>query len=129
MARKKVHEKDNTKHYSDDGFWKKITKYAKKAGYEVIEKALWLYYAAQSSKCPVWAKTIIYSALGYFILPIDLIPDVAPIVGYSDDLGVLAAAMASVTMYIDDDVKKQAKKKLEDWFGAVDLKIEQVSKP
>ncbi|EPC7690898.1 YkvA family protein [Providencia stuartii] len=107
----------NTKNdYSDDGFWNKVVNYAKDAGYELIEKSLWLYYAAQSDKTPMWAKSIIYSALAYFILPIDAIPDAIPVVGYTDDLGALAAALGSVTMYIDKDVKSQASAKLTDWF-------------
>jgi uncharacterized membrane protein YkvA (DUF1232 family) len=55
-------------------------------GREVIEKALWLYYAAQQPNTPLWAKTAIYGALGYFISPIDAIPDITPVIGYADDL-------------------------------------------
>lgn len=39
-------------YFSDDGFWEKIVNYAKKAGKEVIEKGLWLYYAAQREDTP-----------------------------------------------------------------------------
>lgn len=114
MSDSKGFEKD----FSDDGFWSKVVKYAKAAGQEVIEKALWLYYAAQNSHTPMWAKATIYGALGYFISPVDAIPDITPVVGYSDDLGVLAAAVAAVSMYITDEVKAQAAQKLKDWFGA-----------
>lgn len=103
--------------YSEEDFWDKILKYAKTAGKEAIEKALWLYYAAQDTDTPAWAKATIYGALGYFILPIDAIPDVIPGAGYTDDVGVMAAAVATVSMYISDDVKRQASKKLNDWFG------------
>lgn len=105
------------KDYSDDNFWNKVVKFAKKAGKDVIEKALLLYYAAQSPQTPMWAKTTIYGALGYFISPIDLIPDLMPVVGYSDDLGVLVAAIAAVSAYINEDVRKQAADKLASWFG------------
>ncbi len=109
--------KDYQENFSDDGFWGKIAKYAKKAGKEVIEKALWLYYAAQNSNTPTWAKGIIYGALGYFILPIDAVPDIVPVAGYTDDLGVIGTAIATVSMYINDDVKRLANQKLKDWFG------------
>lgn len=105
------------KDYSDDNFWNKVVKFAKKAGKDVIEKALLLYYAAQSPETPVWAKTTIYGALGYFISPIDLIPDLMPVVGYTDDLAVLVAAIAAVSAYINEDVRKQAADKLTSWFG------------
>lgn len=76
-----------------------------------------LYYAAQSPQTPTWAKTTIYGALGYFILPIDLIPDLIPVVGYTDDLGVLIVAIAAVSAYINEDVRKQVADKLTSWFG------------
>jgi uncharacterized membrane protein YkvA (DUF1232 family) len=105
------------KEYSDGGFWNKVITFAKTAGREVIEKALWLYYAAQDPQTPAWAKTVIYGALGYFIFPFDAIPDPTLVVGYADDLGVLAAAVATVAAYITEDVKALAAQKLKDWFG------------
>lgn len=103
--------------YSDKGFWDKLMKFAKTAGKEVIQKALWLYYAAQRPETPLWAKTTIYAALGYFIFPIDAIPDPTPVIGYSDDLGVLAVAVATVAAHITNEVKAAADQKLKDWFG------------
>ncbi|MEJ2793681.1 YkvA family protein [Iodobacter sp. LRB] len=103
--------------YSDDGFWQKLKSFALKAGKEVIEKALWLYYAAQRPETPAWAKTIMFGALAYFILPLDAIPDVIPVAGYSDDLGALAAAIGMVSMYITADIKEQAAQKLQQWFS------------
>lgn len=102
--------------YSDSSFWDKLKNFAKAAGKEVIEKALFLYYAAQESDTPVWAKTVIYSALAYFISPIDAIPDITPVVGYSDDLGALVGALATVSMYVTEDVKNKARQKLSNWF-------------
>ena len=103
--------------YSDSGFWDKVKKFARTAGKEVIEKALWLYYAAQRPETPKWAKTAIYGALAYFISPIDAIPDITPLVGFTDDLGALAAAIAMTSAYINEDVKAKASQKLLHWFG------------
>ncbi len=103
--------------YSDEGFWNKVVSFAKAAGKEVIEKALWLYYAAQDPATPAWAKGIAYGALGYFILPIDAIPDLTPVIGYTDDLGILVAAVAAIATYITKDVKEKAAQKMKDWFG------------
>ena len=113
MAEAHGFEKD----FSDDGFWGKLSQYAKTAGSEVIEKSLWLYYSAKNPETPLWAKTTIYGALGYFISPIDAIPDLIPVAGYTDDLGVLVAAVAAVASYINTDVKSQTSKKMADWFG------------
>ena len=102
--------------YSEQSFWDKVRHSLKTAGVEVIRKCLWLYYAAQKPETPLWAKTVVYSALAYFILPIDAIPDLLPGMGYTDDLIVLTAAIASISVHIDDTVKKQAEMKLKDWF-------------
>lgn len=67
-----------SKAYSDDGFWDKVKGYAKVAGENVLEPALKMYYAALDSDTPIWAKTAIFTALGYFISPIDAIPDLIP---------------------------------------------------
>ncbi|MEZ9821128.1 YkvA family protein [Shewanella sp. 10N.286.45.A1] len=106
----------NNSEYSDDSFWLKVKQFAKKAGREVIDNALCLYYAAQRPDTPKWAKTVIFGALAYFIAPIDAIPDLTPVVGFSDDLGALAAALAMVSMYVDDKVKNQAAEKSAAWF-------------
>jgi uncharacterized membrane protein YkvA (DUF1232 family) len=105
------------KHYSEKGFWQKVLENGKKAGKEVIEKALWLYYALQKPETPLWAKTAIIGALGYFISPIDGILDITPLIGFADDFGVLTAAVALVAIYIDDDVKAKTAQKMKEWFG------------
>src|SRR5690554_6625308 len=114
----KFRPQDYATSYSDTRFWQKLTRYASVAGREVVEKALWLFYAAQSPSTPRWAKTAIYGALGYFIFPLDAIPDFAPLVGYTDDLGVLAAALATVSMYVTEDIKQRSRQTVEKWFGS-----------
>lgn len=111
------HQQGFIKEYSNDGFWDKLVKFANTAGKDVIEKALWLYYAAENPTTPTWAKTVIYGALGYFIFPIDVIPDLAPIIGYADDLAIVTSAIVTVSLSINDDVKALATQKLKDWFG------------
>lgn len=95
---------------------RKLQRVLKRTGREVVEKALWLWYAAQNPRTPKWAKTTIWSALVYLLVPIDAIPDVLPALGYSDDLGVIAAALVAVAAYIDDDVKAKARERLRS-FG------------
>ncbi|MGB6102220.1 MAG: YkvA family protein [Pusillimonas sp.] len=103
--------------YTPGRFWRKLGPRTRAASRAVLEKALYLYYAVQSADTPKWAKRVIYGALGYFIFPLDAIPDLAPLVGYTDDLGVMAAALATVAFYITPDVKAQAHRKLNEWFS------------
>ena len=104
------------KEYTETGFWTKVTSYAKSIGKDVLEYALCLYYALQSPATPKWAKGVITGALGYFILPADAIADFIPAVGYADDLGVLAWAIAAVACSITPEIREKARKKLEEWF-------------
>lgn len=108
-----AHEKD----YSEEGFWKKLKGYAAKAGVSLVYKALQLYYVAQSPNCPKRVKMGIYSALGYFILPVDAIPDFIPITGYTDDLAAIAMALLLAQVYITDDIRARARAKVVDFFG------------
>lgn len=102
--------------YPPPHFWRKLGGAAKTAGRNVFEKALYLYYAAQSPGTPKWAKRVIYGALAYFVLPLDAVPDLLPIVGYTDDLSVMAAALATVAFYITPEVKAQAHQRMAQWF-------------
>lgn len=106
--------------FSEAGFWSKLKDFAVYAGREVVEKALILFYAAQRPETPLWAKTIIYSALAYFILPADAVPDIIPIAGYADDLTSLIAALGAVAMCITPEVKQAARQKVQDWFGDIE---------
>ena len=99
------------------GFWSRALRFLRFAGKQLIHKALLLHYAAQNPRTPKWAKTAIYGALVYLLSPLDLIPDLLPAIGYTDDRWVLAAAVATVTLYINDDVQEQAARRLQAWFG------------
>ncbi len=109
--------------YSEAGFFTKLTRFAKKAGVKLVYYALLLFYAYRRPNTPLWAKRIILGALGYFLAPIDSIPDFTPFIGFTDDASVLIAAVSAIAMYINVDVKEQAKTKLNDWFGNVDETI------
>ncbi len=125
MAKEKYTEKDfdeNTLEgysdkYSDDGLWNKITSNAKSIGGELIYKAFQLYYVTENPNCPMKVKAGIIGALGYLISPIDFIPDLIPVVGYTDDAAAIAAALVLAQMYIDDEVKWKAKQKIRDLLG------------
>ncbi len=106
--------------YTESGFWEKCRKYAKSIGRETLEKVLTLYYALQSDKLSTKQKGIIYGALAYLISPIDAIPDLTPLLGYTDDLGIISAAIAAVVMAIDDTVKSKAKAKTDELLGSTD---------
>ncbi|WP_420830777.1 YkvA family protein [Oceanobacillus jordanicus] len=104
-------------HFSEEKFWKKVQKFSKKAGTSVVYAVLLLYYTLQKPDVPVKVKATIVGALGYFILPLDVIPDFAIGAGYADDLSVVLFALIQVAIYVDDATKRKAKDKLKDLFG------------
>ena len=103
--------------YSESSFWEKARSTLKSAGREVIEKALIRYFVLQDEDTPMMAKATIIGAIGYFISPLDGIPDITPLIGYSDDAGVLAAAFAAVASNIKKEHRQRAEEKLKSWFG------------
>ena len=106
--------------YDDNAFWEKLKKFARKAGIKVSYAALLLYYVVKSPGTPAKDRAKILGALGYFILPIDLIPDFIPIAGYTDDLAALTWGIYCVIKSITPEVKAQAAEKLHEWFGEFD---------
>lgn len=106
-----------TERLNERSFWNKLNHFARRAGREVVEKALWLYYAYKRPETPAWAKRTILGALAYFILPVDAISDLLVGVGYTDDLTVLVFAVGTVAAYINPTVKEQARQKVIEWFG------------
>lgn len=109
-----------SKKYSDESFWEKIKKYAKKAGLKVVYVALILYYTLQDQNVPAKAKAVIIGALGYFIFPVDFIIDTIPAVGYSDDVAVLIMALLQVALYVNTSIKAKAREQLVNIFGNID---------
>lgn len=113
-------------HYSESGLFAKIGKVCKKAGIKAIYYVLLLYYVLLDEDTSLKDKAVIIGALGYFILPIDLVPDFIPIAGYADDIAALTACLHTVKANITPAVRKKAVQKLYDWFVDVDYsKVEE----
>lgn len=107
------------KYYSESGFWKKLGKVAIVAGSRLIYCALLLYYVLKSPDVSIKDKAMIIGALGYFILPVDLIPDFIPVAGYADDMAALVACYNAVKDNVTPEIEQQAQEKLADWFGDI----------
>ncbi len=115
--------KDTTKFgnfFSDSYFWKKLQKKVKKIGMKVTYAALLCYYVLKSPDVSRKDKAKIYGALGYFILPLDLIPDYVPMMGYTDDLSALLYCLHSIWKNITPEIERQAREQLYRWFGTID---------
>lgn len=103
--------------YSEEGLWNKLAKFAKKAGIKVVNVTLLLYYVLTCDEVEQKDKLLIMGALGYLILPLDLIPDSVPGLGFTDDLAALLYAYNSVKAHVTPEKEEKAKKQLQEWFG------------
>lgn len=105
-------------YYSDNRFWKKIERVAKKVGATVLLPVFTLYYMLQNDKVPLKHKAYIVGALGYFILPIDFLPDgILPVIGFTDDIAVMTLVLNLVKDSVTPEIKAQAGQRVVEIMG------------
>ena len=80
------------------GFWRKAARVAARLPF--AEDLLAAYYCAFDRDTPLQVKTALIGALAYFVLPFDVVPDVLPMIGFTDDAAVLATAIRLVASHI-----------------------------
>lgn len=90
----------------------KVASAARWAGTKILLMALTLYYCLRDPDTPSRYKAILVAAVGYFIVPIDAIPDIVPVAGYSDDLSALALALAGVLLHMKPVHRRRACERL-----------------
>lgn len=101
------------KHLSESKFSSKLTGLAKRAGRKLLYPAMLLYNMYKSDKVSLKDKAIVVGALGYFILPGDLIADIIPILGFTDDIAVMTLAIRSLRKSITPEIKNAARQSVD----------------
>ena len=104
-------------HYNDSSFLDKVTKYGKLIGINALYKAVQLWFVLQKPDVPASTKAVIMGALGYLIAPLDFLPDLMPVLGYTDDFVAITFALMKVQGYIDEEVERKSKNLLAKIFG------------
>ena len=94
---------------------KKFENKAKKLAGKIkfLQDAVELYYCAIDPKTETWIKVLAFSALAYFVIPLDAVPDYIPIVGYLDDAGIITSAIKKLSDKVTDEHRSKAKELLE----------------
>jgi uncharacterized membrane protein YkvA (DUF1232 family) len=72
------------------------------------EDVVAMYFCLLDPRTPLWVKGVVAAALAYFVLPLDAIPDFLPLVGMSDDIAVLSAALAAISNYLTPEHRSRA---------------------
>jgi uncharacterized membrane protein YkvA (DUF1232 family) len=75
-------------------FWRKARRVAARLPF--AEDLLAAYYCAFDRATPVQVKAALVAALAYFVLPLDAVPDMLPVIGFTDDATVLLTALRMV---------------------------------
>jgi len=92
------------------GFWRKARRFAARVPF--AEDLLAAYYCAFDRDTPMQVKAALLGALAYFVLPLDVMPDVMPMLGFADDAAVLATALRLVASHLRPEHREAAKRVL-----------------
>ncbi len=92
------------------GFWPKAKRIA--ATLPFSQDLLAAYYCAFDRQTPAQVKAALFGALAYFVLPVDAMPDILPMLGYTDDALVLVTALRMVSGHIRDEHYEAARRAL-----------------
>ena len=92
-------------------FWIKFKQVVAKLPF--AEDLLAAYYCAFDRETPRHVQAALLGALAYFILPFDFMPDMLPILGFTDDAAVLATAIRMVSSHITPDHREAARAALK----------------
>ncbi|OHX68365.1 YkvA family protein [Flammeovirga pacifica] len=102
--------------FKENDFLQSLVKIVKKAGEKVVYAGLILFFMYIDNETPSKAKAAIAGALGYLIIPFDLIPDFVPVVGFADDFSVVVAAISYAAVCLKEEHKNLAVAKMKEWF-------------
>jgi len=94
-------------------FWRKLGAVA--AHLPFAEELLAAYYCAFDRQTPLSVKASLVGAIAYFVLPADAIPDMLPVLGFTDDAAVLATVLRLVATHLRPEHREAAKEKLEEF--------------
>jgi uncharacterized membrane protein YkvA (DUF1232 family) len=92
------------------GFWPKVRRVAARLPF--AEDLLAAYYCAFDRQSPLQVKAALLGALAYFVAPVDLLPDILPLLGFADDALVLVTALRMVSSHIRDEHRAAARQAL-----------------
>ena len=93
------------------GFWRWGRRFIRHL--PLVETSLAAFYCARDRNTPLHARVALFGAIGYFIMPFDLIPDFIPFVAHIDDAAVMVLAVRSVTKHIKPEHRASALRRLD----------------
>jgi uncharacterized membrane protein YkvA (DUF1232 family) len=65
---------------------------------------------------PPQVRLTVMAALTYLLMPMDLLPDLLPAVGFSDDLVALTTLLGTCWRHRTPPIRQRAQRRLDRWF-------------
>lgn len=98
---------DFSRFYSEQSFWQKLQALTGTGWCDLLKQVLTLYVLLKAPSTSPVLKAVLLGALGYFIAPIDALPDFIPWIGYSDDLSLIGLVLNRVDTAITPAIKQE----------------------
>ena len=97
----------------DEGLLRKVLV---RAGRTIAQPALEAFELVISASTPPQVRVTMLAALTYLLMPMDLVPDLIPVAGFSDDLVALTAVISLWNSYITPEIRNKARQRLDKWL-------------
>jgi uncharacterized membrane protein YkvA (DUF1232 family) len=92
-------------------FWRKVRRVVARVPF--IEDVLAAYFCATDRDTPAYVRGVLLGAIAYFVLPMDMIPDLLGPLGFTDDASVIAAAITAVGSHLRPQHRVRARDRLD----------------
>jgi uncharacterized membrane protein YkvA (DUF1232 family) len=101
-------------------FWRKLKRVVARLPF--AEDLLAAYYCAFDRETPHHVQAALLGAIAYFILPFDFVPDMLPMLGFTDDAAILATAIRLVATHITPEHREAARAALKRGLGEAEAR-------
>lgn len=111
-----------TKYFSEQKLFKKLKRISGSISVNLLYYIIILFYLTTDKSVPYKTRLVFIAALGYLILPTDVISDFIPGLGFTDDAAFIVYAISSASNYITPQIKDKAFNMLARIIGSERLK-------
>lgn len=102
--------------YSEEKFLDKLGRVARRIGSKAVFPLLVLFYSTLDKSIPIKTRVTVLAALGYFICPLDILPDALPVLGFTDDMAAVTFVLRQIWNNLNRDTVDKARRQLRRWF-------------
>ncbi len=94
--------------------WQRLKRWAR----ALKNDGMTLWFCCRNPRMPVLPKLFALLVVGYFLSPIDLIPDFIPLIGYLDELILLPVCIYLILRLVPAPVLMESRAQAAAWIAA-----------